>query len=273
MINRNKGRNIDLKLLTQWLEKIDPFDIPLEEFKALRKGKYRTLADRIIMKQLYKNYGSWIETQFKERQGIQALVVCDRQVILSTEDEYGPSGKQIDEIELKMGKPCYLISREPLIEENASWTNPRQGDYYPTLEVYLGNMKWSDHLVFRNGVKILCDFDTGNPRYSVFNEEICQTIAGDPEKVDFRRHLGYEYVCYLRQMKIGVTDGQQGRCLQKTVEGISDWEDVNLNPYKFANPYRMGFIGRDIMLKLLVRITLNPKLQKSSWKLLKQETF
>lgn len=127
MKDRNKEKNIDLKTLTQWLEKIDPFDIPLEEFKALRKGKYRSLADRIIMKQLYKNYGSWIETQFKERQGIHALVVCDRQVILSTEDEYGPSGQQIDEIELKMGKPCYLVSREPLIEENASWTNPRLG--------------------------------------------------------------------------------------------------------------------------------------------------
>lgn len=256
------------KTLIQRLEKIDPFDIPLEECKELRKGKYRTLVNQIIMKQFYKNYGSWIETQFKERQGVYALVVCNRQVVLSSEDEYGPPGQQINEIELKMEKPCYLISRDPLIEEHAAWTNLSQDDYYPTLEVYLGHVQWSDHKVFSDGVKILSDFDTGNPRYSVFDEEICQTIAGNSEKVGFRRHLGHEYVCYLRQMKLGVTDGQQGRCLQKTVEGISDWEDASLNPYKLANPYRSGFVGRDIMLKLLVQITLNPQLQESSWELL-----
>jgi hypothetical protein len=43
---------------------------------------------------------------------------------------------------------------------------------------------------------------------------------------------------------------------------------MRLNPYRIANPNREGFVGRDLMLKLLIRIVLNPKTKKSTWKLL-----
>jgi len=41
-----------------------------------------------------------------------------------------------------MGKPCYLLSEEPLIEEKVSWQYLGEGDYYPTIEIYLGNKNW-----------------------------------------------------------------------------------------------------------------------------------
>jgi hypothetical protein len=57
-------------------------------------------------------------------------------------------------------------------------------------------------------------------------------------------------------------------CLNKVIEGVDNWNDIRLNPYRIANPNREGFVGRDLMLKLLIRIVLNPKTKKSTWKLL-----
>jgi len=50
------------------------------------------------------------------------------------------------------------------------------------------------------------------------------------------------------------------------VEGVE--EHYYRNPYKIVNHNRDGFVGRDIMLKLLARITLNPKAKESMWELL-----
>lgn len=68
-------------------------------------------------------------------------------------------------------------------------------------------------------------------------------------------------------MKVGVKDAKNERCLSKTVEGVEEWDDVSKNPYKMVNPRREGFIGRDLMLQLLVRITLDPRQHASEWEL------
>ena len=76
------------------------------------------------------------------------------------------------------------------------------------------------------------------------------------------------YFSYLRNMKVGIKDERQGRCLEKVVEGIDFWDSIEWNPYKLANLYREGFVGRDIMLKLLVKVTLDPKFKESRWEVL-----
>ncbi|MEM0327600.1 MAG: hypothetical protein QXN53_03450 [Thermoproteota archaeon] len=63
-------------------------------------------------------------------------------------------------------------------------------------------------------------------------------------------HFGMPYSYYLRSMKIGITDGIRWRCLDKIVEGVDNWNGVESNPYKFANPKREEFVGRDLMLRL-----------------------
>jgi len=253
------------------LERIDPFDIPLDKYRSLTNNeKTRSLAYRIIMERLYELYAEWIENEFRKRRNepARSLLVCDRKVIFSSKDEYGPSGKYIAEIEEKMGKPCYLLSEEPLIEEKVSWQDLGGGDYYPTIEIYLVNKNWHNQKVFKDGVKIRSDFDTGNSKYAVFNEDGCKMVGDKPEKVGFRRHLGRPYFYYLRSMKIGIKNEKVGRCLEKLVEGIDNWDDIRLNPYKIANPNRKGFVGRDLMLKLFVRIVLDPKAKESTWELL-----
>jgi len=69
-------------------------------------------------------------------------------------------------------------------------------------------------------------------------------------------------------MKIGVKNEKVGRCLEKLVEGVDNWDDITKNPYKIANPNREGFVGRDLTLKLFVKIVLDPKAKESIWELL-----
>jgi len=76
------------------------------------------------------------------------------------------------------------------------------------------------------------------------------------------------YTVFENLMKVGITDAEKGRCLSKMVEGIEDWNTLYRNPYKIVNHNRDGFVGRDIMLKLLARITLDPEAKESMWELL-----
>jgi len=252
--------------IKEYLSKLDPFEIPLETYKSLVvDAEYRTLANRIITERLYKLYGNWIYEEFTRRRKAQSLVLCDKKVIMESEELYGP--KNFWEIERRAEKPCYLVGREALIEESR-WAGLEGGDYYPTLDIYVGGTNWNDKDVFENGVKIRSDFDTGNPQYLVLDEKLCKRVAGEPQKVWRGIHLGQVYFSYLRNLKVGVKDDEQGRCMEKIAEGVDDWDDVEWNPYKLANPNREGFVGRDIMLELLVKIILNPEAKESSWELL-----
>jgi len=80
--------------------------------------------------------------------------------------------------------------------------------------------------------------------------------------------LGRPYRYYSRLMKVGVADHKERRCIEKVVRGVGDWGDPARNPYKMPNPNREGFVGRDVMLRLLVRLILDPKLRTSTWELL-----
>lgn len=261
-----EGKIYETNKIKEYLSKIDPFDIPLETYKSLvTDDKHRTLANRIITERLYKLYGNWIYEEFTKRRRAQSLVLCDKKIVLESEELYGP--KKLAQIETRIGKPCYLVGREALIEESR-WSNLEGDDYYPTLEIYIGSTDWSDDDVFKNGAKVTSDFDTGNPSRLVLNENICKRIVVESENIWRGIHLGQVYFSYLRNLKVGVKDESQGRCIEKIVEGVDDWNDLKWNPYKFANPTREGFGGRDIMLKLLLKITLDPESKESTWQFL-----
>jgi len=112
------------------------------------------------------------------------------------------------------------------------------------------------------------DFDTGNPEYTILDERVCRRMESEMPLRRVGYHLGRCYFYFPRMMKVGITGGRRNRCLNKIVEGVDNWDNVELNPYKLANPNREGFIGRDLMLKLIFRITLDPALRRSMWKLL-----
>lgn len=259
----------DLKTIEEYLKNTDPFDIPLDKYRELvnNNSEYSSLVNQIITEKLNKLHGDWIKDKLKETKA-QSIVVCDRRVIYSSKNRYDPPDEELREMEEKMGKPCYIISGEPLIEERSNWSFLWKEDYYPTIEIYIGGINWNDEDVFEKGIKVRSDFDTGNPEYTVLNEEVCRNTV---REIPIRRmgyHLGMPYTYYPRRMKIGITDEKRNRCLGKIIEGVDNWDDVRLNPYKIANPNREGFIGRDLMLKLFFRIILDPSLKESTWELL-----
>jgi len=254
---------IELTQHKEYLDNVDPFDIPLDDHQSLTSGE-----DWFLTTRLFSLYDSWIRTKFEEHSA-ESLVLCNRKVVYASKNRYEPTDEKIAELEDKLGKPCYVITREPMIEERVSWSGLRRGDYYPTLEVYLGDRNWDDEKVFSEGSPINCDFDTGNPDYTVLDAETCRNVSrAFPRIIRVGSHLGRIYRFYPCMMNIGVTDGEKGRCLSKIVEGIEDWSDINRNPYKIVNSDREGFVGRDIMLELLVKITLDPESKESTWQLL-----
>ena len=257
----------ELKEIEEYLERVDPFEIPLDKYREIVNDESRSSMLHIIARRVYELYGEWVNEELRKRRA-KCLLVCDKKVLASSGDRYGFSLKYIAEMEDRLGKPCFLLTGETFIEEGAEWSRLNGEDYYPTVEVYLGNIRWVDEEVFDKGIRVRSDFDTGNPEYAVFDEVACRTVAGGAEGIGYAQHLGRGYSYFFRRMKIGVKDWRIGRCLEKTVEGVDNWNNVELNPYRLANPNREGFVGRDLMLKLLFRITLDPVARRLTWELL-----
>ena len=92
----------------------------------------------------------------------------------------------------------------------------------------------------QTGKELRCDFDTGNRDYTVLDVDDCRDISSNFPRVMRRgRHLGWVYHFYPCRMKVGITDGEKGRCLSKIVEGVGDWNTLYRNPCKIVNPIRI----------------------------------
>ena len=250
--------------LMEYIESMDPFEVPIDALKSERADEYRSM----LTERFFEKYRYWIDEKF-EKTGAASLIVCDRQVVFASKDRYAPLFVDIDEIEREHGKISYILTRErTLIEESSEWSEISDEDYYPTISLYFGNQTWDDENVFRNGAHIRCDFDTGNPSRCVTNEAICRRLSGRAGFQWKETHLRMDYNYYPRVMKVCAKDEEQQRCMEKIVEGVLSWDDITRNPYKLANRKREGFVGRDLMLKLPLRITLDPVQKVSSWQIL-----
>jgi hypothetical protein len=81
----------------------------------------------------------------------------------------------------------------------------------------VGSINWEDEDIFKKGVKVRSDFDTENPEYTVLDERLCRSIEKETSMIRRGYYLGILYLYLPRMMKIGVTDGNQNRCLEKLV--------------------------------------------------------
>lgn len=151
----NRGRNL-------WvLERVlDPFNMPLRKFENLSFDEYVSMAERA-----YELCKEKIKETFRD-DSVHHVVVCNGEVVHKADNPAGIDGHLLRDLMTKMGKPCYVLSREDLAEE-ARWTQLND-DYYPTVELLLGGKEWTDDNVAEKGRKILADFDTGNPYYTIF---------------------------------------------------------------------------------------------------------
>ena len=190
-------------------------------------------------------------------------------MIYSSADRYDfRADEVVAQTEQQRNKPCFILTRPVLVEETAVWSNLGRGDYYPTVEVFLGARVWNESEVFSRGTSVISNFDTGNPALAVFDESLCYRLSGEQRPARQDVHLGRFYRYRPRLMKIGVEDGQRQRVIERVVEGVESWNDPARNPFKLANAGRQGFVGRDLMFQLLFQITLHPQKCQSDWALL-----
>lgn len=108
----------------EYLGNIDPFEIPLDYYKSLTSDE-----DWFLTTRLFALYGGWIQTKFKEHSA-EALVLCDREVVYASKNRYEPSDETITELEAKMGKTCYIVTKEPMIEERVKRSELQRRYYY-----------------------------------------------------------------------------------------------------------------------------------------------
>jgi hypothetical protein len=242
---------------------LDPFAISLAERQAASEEQQWALTQK-----LYDRYANWIQQQFQQT-GAALLVLCDREVIYSSADRYDfRADEVVAQTEQQRKKPCFILTRPLLVEETSAWSDLGQGDYYPTVELFLGARAWSESEVFSRGASVIGDFDTGNPALAIFDESLCHRLSGEHRPARQDVHLGRLYRYRPRLMKVGVEDGQRRRVIERVVEGVESWNDPSRNPFKLANPNRQGFVGRDLMFQLLFQITLHPQKCQSEWSLL-----
>ncbi len=253
----NRGRNV--WVLAEKFE--DPFNIPLEDFKRLSLDEYASLLEKA-----YWMCREKVEKIF-EKENVHHVVVCDGNVIYRSSDVDGIPGEVVNNLMMEMGKPCYVFSREDMVEE-VSWIKVN-GDYYPTVELFLGGREWEEGRVLREGRKVAADFDTGNPYYTIFSEELGEGIVPPPKVYETHRgvHLGRTYLYFLREVKIGVEDaGGRFKCRLLRVRFVRRWRQ---SPLLLANPKRRGYTGRRLMFTYNFKITLNPQSRTSKIELLK----
>lgn len=229
----------------------NPFDIPLNNFKKLSFSDYISLSEKA-----YRLCREEIRKFFKAS-NLHHVVICNGKVIYSSSNLLGIDRKTVENLMKEIGKPCYVFSREDMVEE-ASWIKINE-DYYPTIELILGNKSWEDEEVARKGKKVLSDFDTGNPYYTIFNEKSGENIIAPVSFYETHRgmHLGRPYWFFLREVKICIKDIiQKFKCKPMQARFVMFWEE---SPLLLANPRRNGFVGRNIMFSFNLRVILNPK--------------
>lgn len=233
----------------------DPFDIPIVERDSMNPKQLSELYDRVL-----EEYGSMVKQCLKR--GSRFLVLCDKRIVLSSDREI--SDEDVRELERKHGKVCYIIT-EDLIEES-SWMPLRDEDYYPTIEIILGGTGWEVKDVFEHGLRVIADFDTGNPDIAAFNDEELSPFKFVAPRIMRRAiHLGRYYDYYLLKVKIGICDASgKKQCIQKTCRSVLFWREAERNPFLLANSNRKGFIGRDLMIHFPFDILLSGKMKHST---------
>lgn len=239
-------------------EAVDPFEVPIEERDSMTAEELVELYDLLESK-----YGELIRGPLGKSS--RCVVLCDRKVVFSSSRE--PTNEEVENIERKYGKVCYIVARD-LIEEGA-WCALGDDDYYPTIKLFIGEADWMDGKVFRAGVKLTADFDTGNPDVLALSHSAAEKLKFKPKFLRRAYHLGIGYDYYILKAKVGIRDEKgKARCMVKMCRSILSWENPEKNPFLLTNPKRSGFVGRDIMLSFPLLILLNGEEKRTKWKLI-----
>ena len=236
----------------------DPFDIPASLSRQIPPALYPRIF-RIIK----AKYGRIIKGGLREP-GARALLLCDRKVVATAQTPEEFNLEEIRRIEHERDRVCFTYSEEDLVEECA-WNSVGPDDAYPTLRMWLAPEAAAETALPDTGVEVIADFDTGNPRHPrgfyAFDDSTRERAGISPGVPGVASHLGTAYY-YTRSAALVGTADEQGmvRSHVASVRFIADWP---LSPFVRVNRGRQGFVGREIMFGLRLRITLDPTTRRT----------
>ena len=227
----------------------DPFSISLTDFLSLGLDEANDILTRV-----YDLCKDVLEEAWKR--GIRQAVICDGDIVFKSTDVDDIPNETIEQIAKKYNKACYVFSAPDEVEESP-WTPVYGDDFYPTLLVYLGAEN-SDEPEIVKGSPIHADFDTGNPTYKVFDaNQLAEPLTRfTPLQMRRGMHLGRAYTYFPKKVKMCVRD-RNGNISSFVcdVRLVKDWAGSALLQ---TSPNRVGFIGRDVLRGLRIRLELDP---------------
>ena len=232
----------------------DPFSLSFLEYSRLTYMEALELHDEV-----YRVSSQDIEDAW-ERGKIQ-VVICDGNIIEETESIEDIPNDKIMELAKKYDKACYVFSNSEMIEESA-WTPIDEEDDYPTIGIYCGAVDSEESEIVKNSPLINADFDTGNPVYKIFDaNQLHESITSFLPPLRQDRHLGRYYPYFKKTVKLCVKDADgKIHSIVRDIRLVRDWIGSALLQ---VSPNRVGFVGRDLLRDLRIKIELDP-IQKST---------
>jgi len=189
------------------------------------------------------------------RNGYRQAVICNRKIVFQT-TKTDDISDEVERLAKKYDKACYVFSAPDVIEESA-WTPISGDDFYPTLSVYIGTEDSDEKNIIEKSSPICADLDTGNPFYKIFNANQLVKPLTDFTPLQMRsgEHLGRSYTYYNKRVKICVKDTKGNiNSITCNVRLVRHWDGCALLQ---TSPNRVGFIGRDILRDLRIRLKLD----------------
>ncbi len=232
----------------------DPFDVPIAERDSMSPEEVASLYDRLV-----GDHADLVRGHLGR--GSRYVVLCDGNVVDASSRE--PSDEDIKALERELGKVCYVLT-EDLIEESP-WAPLGEGDYYPSIGLFIGGLEWEEGEVFGQGLEMIADLDTGNPDVAALSNEDLSVVQRTGRPIVRRAfHLGRHYDYCLRRVRIGIRDAVGAtRCMEKACRGVFSWGDAERNPFLLANPKRKGLVGRDLLLSMSLSLELSGRRRSS----------
>ncbi|MEW6607997.1 MAG: hypothetical protein AB1414_11200 [bacterium] len=259
-IQIEKKEEIQIKLDNEVMRISDPFNVPLWVANKLEPEDVK-----LLFHWVEKKYTNLIEEGFQDKK-IGLIVLCNHKIVATSDDPDGLMDEEITSFAEKEGKIPYVITRSRLIEEikTSDWNQVNNDDWYPTIPLYLKSKN-----AVKKDIRIEADFDTGNPVGGclAFPDEFRRSL-GEPGGITRKEiRFGREYEFFLKDIKIGIRDGEMERVEDFKVRFVIDSDWIWAFQIGF-NPKRKGFVGRNILFKSFFCVTLNPKTRTSMLKLL-----
>jgi len=229
----------------------NPFSLSLEEFRGLKSNKVKEL-----LREVYDLCRNLLEEAWER--GVQHVIICDGKVVYESRENQDISNKTVEQLLKKHNKPCYVFSAPDIVEES-NWTpvGDNDNDFYPSLHLYLGTEDTEESEIVKNTPAVCADLDTGNPYYKIFNAEQLDPTLTRFRPIHIRQgtHLGQSYTYFTERLKICVKDIMGNiKSSIYNVRIVEDWANCALLQ---TSPNRQGFIGRDILLDLGIKLKLD----------------